>query len=148
MKNEANARTIMKRLTFLDGEWKGNIQNRDARSQYEDILVCRMEGERIHCESTMHHNGEVIAGRGFDIWIEDASVIGKWNIDGEDSGFYVCEYEEEQDEFLFNLREYPTSVDYRTIRRIDAMHFITMEQLPREGTSSVETLEVEYSRTL
>ena len=148
MESAAEARTVMGRLSFLEGEWKGSIQNRDSRSTYEDMLVCRKEGERIHCVSTMYHNGESIATRGFEIWLDDRSILGKWNIDGEDSGIYECEYEEEKDEFLFNLIDYPTSVDYRTIRRIDMMHFITMEQFPREGTSSVETLEVEYSRTL
>lgn len=148
MDSTTDASAMMRRMSFLEGEWKGGIRNRDSRSRYEDILVCRMEGEKIHCESTMYHNGEAIVNRVFDIWLDGGSVLGKWNVDGEDSGIYECEYEEEKDEFLFNLRDYPTSVDYRTIRRIDMMHFITMEQLPREGTSSVETLEVEYSRTL
>ncbi len=148
MEKGAGASSIMNRLTFLEGEWKGEISNRDSRSRYEDILVCRRDGDRISCESTMYHNGEAIVHRGFDLWLEDDTVLGSWKLDGEDSGIYECEYEAEKDEFLFNLRDYPTSVDYRTIRRIDMMHFITMEQLPREGTSSVETLQVEYSRTL
>jgi hypothetical protein len=141
--------TVFRRLCFLEGEWRGEISNRDSRSRYEDRLVCSIDDDgRISCKSRMFHNGEEIGSRAFEIWIEGDNVCGRWELDGERTGKYICEYEEERDEFLFNLLEMPTSLDYRTIRRIDMMHFITMEQIPKEGTSAVETLQVKYIRTL
>ena len=140
---------VLRRLSFLEGEWIGEIGNRDSRSRYEDRLLCSIDDEgRIYCKSRMFHNDEEIGNRSFEIWMEGNNVCGNWELDGEKTGKYVCEYEEERDEFLFNLLEMPTSIDYRTIRRIDMMHFITMEQLPKEGTSAVETLQVEYRRTM
>ncbi len=137
---------IFRRLTFMEGEWKGSLSNRDV-GRFADELRCRIEEGKLVGVSSLTVDGEEVGTRRFDIWVEEDSVLGRWEIDGQGTETYVCEYEGEKDEFLFNLRNNPTSIDYRTIRRLDMMHFITMEQLPREGTSSVETLQMEYTRT-
>lgn len=144
---DLSAEKIFRRLEFLEGEWKGSMSNRESTG-FVDEMKCRVEDGHIICESRLLLGDEEIGTRGFDIWTEDDAVIGVWSLDGEETGRYICEYEEEKDEFLFNLVDYPTSLDYRTIRRKDMMHFITMEQFPKEGTSSVETLQMEYERTL
>ncbi len=138
---------IFRRLSFIEGEWKGELSNRDT-GRFFDELKCTMEDNRLVGVSSLEVDGEQVGTRRFEIWVEGNLVLGVWDVDGERTGTYVCEYEDEKDEFLFNLKDNPTSIDYRTIRRIDLMHFITMEQLPREGTSSVETLQMEYQRTL
>ncbi|MBX8631073.1 MAG: hypothetical protein J9259_00915 [Thermoplasmata archaeon YP2-bin.285] len=139
---------VFQRLCFLEGEWTGKFNTSDPRTRYTDILRCSVDDGRIHCSSAIHLNGEEFGRRNFEIWQEEGRVNGVWEIDGNRTPLYVCEYEEERDEFLFNLADSPTSLDYRTIRRIDMMNFITMEQIPKEGTSAVETLQVEYHRTL
>lgn len=139
--------SIFRRLTFMEGEWKGTLNNMDE-TRFTDALSCTLSDGKITGDSILSVDGDTVGKRHFVIWTEDGNVLGRWDIDGESAGTYVCEYEAEDDEFLFNLKEGPTSLDYRTIRRIDMMHFITMEQLPREGTSAVETLQMEYRRTL
>ncbi len=138
---------VFRRLSFIEGEWKGVLSNRDV-GRFTDDLKCSVVDNRLIGTSSLSVDGEEVGTRSFEIWLEDSNVLGIWDVDGERTGPYVCEYEKEEDEFLFNLRDNPTSIDYRTIRRIDMMHFITMEQLPKEGTSSVETLQMEYQRTL
>lgn len=141
------AEQVFRRLSFIEGEWKGVMSNREQTGLTDD-LKCRLDDTRLVCESSLAVNGDNAGTRRFEIWVDGGEVLGTWEFDDERTGTYLCEYEEEKDEFLFNLRDNPTSIDYRTIRRIDMMHFITMEQLPKEGTSSVETLQMEYSRTL
>jgi len=135
---------VFNRIRFLEGEWEGRISSDPA---FSEKLICHVESGVLSCISEIRMGGETVANRHFEIWLEGRCVRGRWEAD-ELSSLYDCEYEPENDEFLFNLSEGGTSLDYRTIRRKDMMHFITMEQRPREGTSSVETLQVEYVRTL
>jgi len=135
---------IFKRMNFLEGEWEGKPE---GEAGYSDRLVCIVENGVIEGRSELKY-GDTSVHREFRIWVDGGEILSEWKIDDEPVGRYVCEYESEKDEFLFIPIENPNTYDFRTIRRISQMRFITMEQMGIEGTSSVRTFQMNYSRTL
>lgn len=139
-----DAASIFRRLSFLEGEWKGTPGD---DSDTADYLVCTLEGESIECISELHSGG-LTSHRNFRFLIDGDTVVGEWKNEDGTSGKYECEYDAEKDEFIFVPLENPNTYDFRTIRKISSLRFITMEQVSVMGTSSVRTIEMNYLRTL
>ncbi|MEM3851475.1 MAG: hypothetical protein QXP70_00555 [Methanomassiliicoccales archaeon] len=139
------AETVFNRLCFLEGEWIGKSQD---GAEVVDKLVCTLEHGKLTCISELLSQGGERLERKIEFWIEDDKLRGTWTDHGANKQEYLCEYDSESDEFLFNLTEMATSLDYKTIRRLNNFSFITMEQSAIQGTSSVRSFEMSYRRTL